>query len=149
MPPGSRSGRSTLASPPVRSGAGGSPSSSRRDERRDDSVSVFFTARAGAWANRHRWLVLSLGLVAFLGSIVVLARVGANTDVEGGGTGDSGKAVQLLEERFGTVQGAPTELVIFEHPTLSVDDPAYRQTVTGLMDELRSLRAERTTRTGD
>ncbi|HSI97357.1 MAG TPA: MMPL family transporter, partial [Gaiellaceae bacterium] len=112
-------------------------------------MSVFFTARVGAWANRHRWLVLSLGLVAFVGSIVVLAGVGANTDVEGGGTGDSGKAVALLEERFGTVEGAPTELVIFEHPTLTVDDPAYRETVSGLMSELRSLRAERATRRGD
>ena len=112
-------------------------------------MSVFFTARVGAWANRHRWLVLSLGLLAFLGSIVVLAGVGANTDVEGGGKGDSGKAAQLLEERFGTVEGAPTELVIFEHATLSVDDRTYQETVTGLMNELRSLRAERTTRSGD
>lgn len=111
-------------------------------------MSVFFTARVGAWANRHRRLVLSLGLFAFLASIVVLAGVGANTDVEGGGKGDSGKAARVLEERFGTVEGAPTELVIFEHSTLTVDDPAYRQTVAGLMDELRSLRAERTTRRG-
>jgi uncharacterized membrane protein YdfJ with MMPL/SSD domain len=107
-------------------------------------VTVFFTARAGAWANRHRWLVLSLGLLALLGSILVLASVGTNTDVEGGGKGDSGKALKLLEERFGTVERAPTELVIFKHPTLTLDDRAYRNTVVGLMSALRRLRAERT-----
>ncbi len=107
-------------------------------------MTVFFTARAGAWANRHRWLVLSLGLLALLGSIFVLASVGTNTDVEGGGKGDSGKALKLLEERFGTVERAPTELVIFEHRTLTLDDRAYQNTVVGLMSALRRLRAERT-----
>jgi uncharacterized membrane protein YdfJ with MMPL/SSD domain len=88
--------------------------------------------------------VLSLGLLALLGSILVLASVGTNTDVEGGGKGDSGKALKLLEERFGTVERAPTELVIFKHPTLTLDDRAYRNTVVGLMSALRRLRAERT-----
>ncbi len=88
--------------------------------------------------------MLSLGLLALLGSILVLASVGTNTDVEGGGKGDSGKALKLLEERFGTVERAPTELVIFKHPTLTLDHRAYRNTVVGLMSALRRLRAERT-----
>jgi putative drug exporter of the RND superfamily len=111
-------------------------------------VSVFFTARIGAWAVRHRWLVLSAGVLVFLGSIAVLAGVGANTDVEGGGKGDFGKALALQEERFGTVARAPTELVIFEHPTLTVDDRPYQDAVVGLMSALRRLRAERMTTAG-
>jgi hypothetical protein len=111
-------------------------------------MSVFFTARIGAWAVRHRWLVLSAGLLVFVGSIAVLVGVGANTDVEGGGKGDFGKALALQEERFGTVARAPTELVIFEHPTLTVVDRSYQDTVVGLMSGLRRLRAERTTTAG-
>lgn len=106
-------------------------------------MTVFFTARIGAWAARHRWLVFSAGVLVFLGSIGVLAGVGANTDVEGGGKGDFGKALALQEERFGTAARAPTELVIFEHPTLTVDDRSYQDTVVGLMTALRGLRAER------
>ena len=82
-------------------------------------------------------------------AVAILAGIGTNTDVEGGGKGDSGKALLLLEERFGTEESAPGELVIFDHATLTVDDPEYRDTVEGLMSELRNLRAERVeTRSG-
>jgi RND superfamily putative drug exporter len=36
------------------------------------------------------------------------------------------------------------EVVVFSHPTLTVDDPAYRDTVRGLMEDLRALRVEDT-----
>lgn len=112
--------------------------------QRRDKKTLFFTAVLADVANRRRWIVRALGIAALLGAVVVLVGVGANTDIEGGGKGDSGRAAALLEDRFGTKQGPPTELVIFEHPSLTVDDPRYRKTVLGLMSRLRSLRAERT-----
>jgi len=117
--------------------------------RAPDPDERFFTARLGSWANRHRWLTLGAVAAATVLAVAILGGLGTNTDVEGGGKGDSGQALLLLEERFGSEEGAPTELVIFEHATLGVDDSEYRETVEGLMAELRSLRAERVqTRSG-
>jgi RND superfamily putative drug exporter len=82
--------------------------------------------------------------VALVLAVLALAAVGADTDPAQGGTGESAEAADLLEERFGDVAASdpPTEFVVFSHPTLTVEDPRYRETVTGLVDDLRALRFE-------
>jgi uncharacterized membrane protein YdfJ with MMPL/SSD domain len=92
------------------------------------------------WSARHRRRV-ALGWVL----IVVLGLAGctvisANTNLEQKAPGESGKATSLFEERFGVTQGELREIVIFSHPSLTVDDAAYQQTVQGLMEDLKALR---------
>ena len=52
--------------------------------------------------------------------------------------GESGEAVRLLEQRFDN-GGAPTEQLVFSHPSLDVSDPVYRSTVEELVQELRAM----------
>ena len=108
----------------------------------EHQASTFITGRIGGWSNRHRRIVIGVWVLLLALAIVVLAGVGTDTEARaGGGAGESGKASELREERFGVVEAAPTELVIFSHPTLTVDDPEYRDTVLSLMEEVRALRA--------
>jgi predicted RND superfamily exporter protein len=96
------------------------------------------------WSARHRKAV-ALGWVL----IVVLGLAGcsvisANTNLEEKAPGEAGKASSLFDERFGVTQGELREIIVFSHPSLTVDDPIYRQTVQGLMENLRALRVEGT-----
>ncbi|MDH3725867.1 MAG: MMPL family transporter, partial [Thermoleophilia bacterium] len=111
-----------------------------------ESGSEFITGRIGRWCARRRWLVAPLGLAALILAIVALTVVGADTDPGQGGTGESVRAADLLEERFGDLAASdpPSEFVVFSHPTLTVDDPVYQSTVTQLVEELRALRFEAT-----
>ena len=52
--------------------------------------------------------------------------------------GSRATAVRLLEERFDD-GGAPTEQLVFSHPSLDVSDPLYRSTVEELIQELRAM----------
>ena len=94
------------------------------------------------WSARHRRAV-ALGWV-----LIVVAALGAcsvvpvNTDIEETAPGEAGEAAELFDERFGVEEGEVREVVIFSHPSLTVDDAAYRQTVQGLMEDLRALRVE-------
>ena len=99
-----------------------------------------FTARLAMWSARHRRAV-ALGWVL----IVVVAMAGcsvisANTSIEQEAPGEAGKAAKLFKERFGVEEGEVREVVVFSHPSLTVDDPAYRETVQGLMEDLSALR---------
>ncbi len=104
---------------------------------------TFITGRIGGWSNRHRLIVIVAWVILLVLAFFVASAVGTNTEISSGGRGESGEANDLFEERFGVVQqeSSPTELVIFSHPTLTVDDPEYRDTVLGLMEEVRALRA--------
>ena len=61
-----------------------------------------------------------------------LSRRIADTNLEQNPPGESGDAANLHEKRFGTSDDQLQEIVVFEHPTLTVDDPQYQETVTGL-----------------
>ena len=109
-------------------------------------------ARIGLWSARHRRIVLAGWLAVVAVAIGVCSSVQPDTDVdeETAGGGDTDRATALIEERFpvdeGEVEGTAQEIVFFSHPALRVTDPAYRQVVEGLMDELAALRiAERVT----
>ncbi len=100
------------------------------------------------WSARHRKAV-AIGWV-----LIVVAALGAcsvitpNTDVEMEAPGESGEAFNLIEDRFGEDEDVLTEIVVFSHPSLTVDDRDYKDTVEGLMAELRSLRAKETETVG-
>ena len=105
-----------------------------------------FTGRIARWSARHRWLVLAASLVVIV--IAVGAIVGVGTDTrDGSGVGESGKADDLLDERFG---GPPPpdqvrtasrgERIIFSNPSTSVDDPAFKETVDRVMRQVGELR---------
>ena len=102
---------------------------------------TFFTGRIAQVSRRHRLPFIIASVVVLVVGIGLLG-VGADTEIEGGGKGESGRAFVLLEDRFQTAEGAPSEVIVFSHPTLTVDDPEYRATVEGLMDRLRELRVE-------
>ncbi|GAG25161.1 unnamed protein product, partial [marine sediment metagenome] len=103
-----------------------------------------FTSRIAMWSARHRKAV-AIGWVL----IVVLAlgacsAIEANTDVDQEAPGETGEAADIFEDRFGEEEDVLQEIVTFSHPSLTVDDPEYEDTVTGLMAELRALRTEDT-----
>jgi len=70
--------------------------------------------------------------------------VPANTDIEIEAPGEAGKAFDLFQERFDVKEAEAQEFVVFSHPSLTVDDPEYEQTVKGLMAHLRALRVQET-----
>lgn len=100
----------------------------------------FFTGYIANWSRRHRRLVL-LGWLLIIILLVGSCMAGADEDFEEPGKGESAKAGQLLRDRFeGEDEGTESETLVFSHPTLTVDDPAYRETVQGLLGELKELR---------
>jgi len=110
----------------------------------------FFTGNIAAFVRRHRvatlltWLVIC---VVTIGSCVV---VGANEDLADTGRGDSAAAAALIDDRFGGGdESAGSETIVFRHPTLTVDDEEYSQTVAALLADLRDLRAKHVRVIGD
>ena len=92
------------------------------------------------WSARHRRAVALGWVLIVVVAIAGCSAVTANTDIEEEAPGESGEAAKLFDERFGVEEGEVREVVVFSHPSLSVDEAAYRETVQGLMEDLRSLR---------
>ena len=103
-----------------------------------------FTARIGMWSARHRRLVVLSWLILIFLSFGACSVIGADTDVELVPPGDAGEAMRLFDDRFGESERGETEFIVFSHPSLTVDDPAYEDTVQGLQDVLIGLVAENT-----
>ena len=100
-----------------------------------------FTKRIAMWsARRRRWVALAWVLIIIL-SFAACQAAPVDTDIKEEGPGEAGKAVELFQERFGEDESKVQEIVVFSHPSLTVDDPEYQETVTGLMEDLRALRA--------
>ena len=101
----------------------------------------FFTGRIAGWSRRRRRLVLVAWLFIAVFTVGACFTLASDDELESEGTGESQEAFQLREERFGEAGDTVSETIVFEHPTLTVDDPEYRATVEGLLGELRELRA--------
>ncbi len=108
-----------------------------------------FSARISMWSARHRRLVVLGWIGLLILAFGACSVIEADTDVSQAPPGEAGEAFRLFEERFGEDEDIPTEFVVFSHPSLTVDDPGYEETVQGLMAELRALRAEDTEVVGD
>ena len=102
----------------------------------------FVTGHIAAWVRRHRKRVLLGWLIIAVVLIGTCFSVGANEDIVETLPGESGQAVEVLQDRFDFgEEGTPTETVVFSHPTLTVDDPEYEAVVQGLLIDLRELRS--------
>ena len=100
------------------------------------------------WSARHRRAVALGWVLIVLVALAGCSAISANTNLEPRAPGEAGKATKLFEERFGVQRGEVRELVVFSHPSLTVDDPTYRETVQGLMADLKALRVESAEATG-
>ncbi|MCH7700020.1 MAG: MMPL family transporter, partial [Chloroflexi bacterium] len=107
-----------------------------------------FTARIGMWSGRHRRLVVLAWFVLIILAFGACSVIGADTDVDQSPPGDAGEAVRLFDDRFGETERGETEFIVFSHPSLTVDDQAFEETVQGLRDVLIGLVAERTSIVG-
>ena len=97
------------------------------------------TARIARWSARHRWWVLAATVLVLVAAMFISSTVETKLlDDSEFAEGESGEAVRLLEERFDD-GGAPTEQLVFSHPSLDVSDPVYRSTVEELVQELRAI----------
>ena len=103
-----------------------------------------FTARISMWSARHRRPVVLAWFVVVILALGACSVMEDDTNVEEEAPGETGEAVRLVGDRFGEEEVSTTEFVVFSHPSLTVDDPAYQETVEGLMAELRELRATET-----
>ncbi len=102
------------------------------------SQSLGITARLAYWSARHRWPIVLLSVIIFVLAILSIAKVGTEMQ-NGGGVGDSGRADELLVERFevdplpgAVVVHARIERIIVSNPSLDVDDPAFQAIVDPL-----------------
>ena len=104
-----------------------------------EQETLSLTAKVAMWSSHHRRLVGLTWLAIVVASVVVMTMVPVKTAWEHSGRGDSGTALKLYEERFGSPQLPSQELVVFSS-TLKVDDPVYKQNVESLMTRLSELR---------
>ena len=100
------------------------------------------------WSAHHRKTVALGWLAIVILAIASCSAVKADTDIKQEAPGESGRAFNLYKERFGLESGGAQEIVVFSHPSLTVDDAEYRQTVQGLMERLRGLRSVKTSTAG-
>ncbi len=107
-----------------------------------------FTARIAMWSARHRRLVVLSWFVLLILAFGACSVIEADTDVDQLPPGDAGEAVRLFDDRFGESERGETEFIVFSHASLTVDDPAYADTVEGLRDALIGLVVEKTATKG-
>jgi uncharacterized membrane protein YdfJ with MMPL/SSD domain len=103
-----------------------------------------FTSRIAMWSARHRKPVAVAWVLIVVVALGACSVIEADTDVEFEASGEAGEAARIFEERFGEEEAAVLEFVTFSHPSLTVDDPAYRDTVQGVQRALEGLVAEET-----
>jgi uncharacterized membrane protein YdfJ with MMPL/SSD domain len=101
-----------------------------------------FTARIAMWSSRHRRVVVLGWIILIIAAIVACSSVTVDDSVSGDAPGEAGEAFDLIEARYGSDEEAPQEIIVFRHPTLTVDDAEYREVVTALLADLRALRVE-------
>jgi predicted RND superfamily exporter protein len=101
------------------------------------------TSRIAGWSARHRKTVGVAWAVAVVISLVAAQAVPADTDIQLNAPGESGDAFDLFKQRFRIEEEAPQEIVVFRHPTRTVEDPEYQQMVQDVTQELVRLRVTR------
>ena len=102
-----------------------------------DTSGLSFTGRITHWSATHRWWVVGGSLLFIVLAFMVLGNVETKT-LEYNGEGESAKAFDLIGDRFDVVV-TPTEQLVFSNPSLDVNNPTYRSTVEGLVQQLRAL----------
>ena len=107
------------------------------------------TARLAMWSARRRKAVLLAWVLIVIVALGACTAIEANTDIDDPAPGETGEAIRLFEERFGGGgEDTSQEILVFSHPSLTVDDQAYRDTVRDLVDDLGRLVVEETSVAG-
>ncbi len=108
-------------------------------EGNSNTQTLSFTGQVARWSAQHRWWVIAASVMVMVLAMFVSSAVGTKLlDQSESGEGESAEADRLLEERFDQ-GGAPTEQLVFSHPSMDVDNPVYRSTVEQLVQELRAM----------
>ena len=120
--------------------------SSSRSQPPNGSAGLSFTARIAGWSARHRWPVLAASAAVIFLAVVAIFGIWTDLRDDDEGVGESGKAVELMDERFRSApvpieQRIPTrtERLIFSNPSVTVDDPLFRSTVDSTIEDIRAL----------
>jgi uncharacterized membrane protein YdfJ with MMPL/SSD domain len=96
-----------------------------------------FAARAGRWSARHRKTAILGWIVFVIAAFMVGGMVGTRSVSDrDSGTGESGRAEQLLYDAFPEHAG---ETVFVQSPRLTASDPAFRQTIDDVVRRMRAL----------
>jgi uncharacterized membrane protein YdfJ with MMPL/SSD domain len=94
-------------------------------------------ARMGRWSASH-WKTAVFGWLAFVVAALAIGNVVGtkNIDMQDANVGQSQKADRILKEGF--PQADPqTEFVLVQSPTRTVDDPAFRATVSDVVGAVK------------
>ena len=121
----------------TKAGRLGHTEESRAEGQISGGSPLSFTGRIARWSALHRWWVVGASAIFIVMAFMVLGNVETKT-LDYNGEGDSAKAADLITDRFDVV-ATPTEQLVFSNPSLSVNDPTYRSTVEGLVQQLRAL----------
>ena len=120
-----------------RSSARELPGSGEMDRPPVDPRSLGFTGRVANWSAHHRWRVVAASVLVVVLAMLAMNAVETKT-LEYNGEGEAAVGAKLVEDRF-KIEPPPTEQVVFNNPSLDASDPAYRTTVTELVQQLRAL----------
>ena len=91
--------------------------------------------RHGRLMARGRWIVIPLFLVLLVGAVMLAGRIGdVTTDEQSLPGSEAVRGIELVETHFSDGREATDIQPVFRNPDLTVDDPAYRQAVTGSLE---------------
>ena len=107
-------------------------------EGADGAPGLSFTGRIANWSARHRWWVVTASALFIVLAMFISNTIGMEILDDEGIEGEAAVGADLVQERFDVV-AVPTEQLVFSNPSLSVDDPVFRSTVEGLVQQLRAL----------
>ena len=107
------------------------------DQPATESGGLVFTGRIASWSARHRWWVIAASVLVIVLAMFVLNTV-ETKNLDYNGEGESAIGADLVNDRF-QFNSAPTEQLVFSNPSLDAQDPRFRSTVAGLVQQLRAL----------
>ncbi len=99
------------------------------------------TARVASWSAHHRWPILIITFLALAAAMFASASLEVILQNGEGDVGESGKAHELLSEKFprGSGGGQGGEQLLISHAELSVMDKDYQVVAEQVFEKLRSL----------
>jgi RND superfamily putative drug exporter len=105
-----------------------------------------WTVRVAIWSAKHRWLVFSLWFVCMFSLIGIGSVLGTkvreiNSEADAVPNTESSKAWAVYYED-GATPPPQTVTVVISHPNLKVTDPAFKETVPAISNNLRTATYE-------
>ena len=95
------------------------------------------TGQIASRSTRRRWLVVGASAIFIVLAFMVSQNLETNP-LAYSGEGESAKAADLITDRSDAIE-PPTEEGFSSNLSLDVNNPAYRSTVEGLVQDLRAL----------